>query len=106
VWSILDTFVDIGIDGWHGIQPNIGMDLRILKERYGDKLCFFGGVNCETLIEGPPEKAREEVEYAISHAGRDGGLVVTVSNVLQPGTQLGNYTAMRQAIHDYGVYPI
>ncbi len=106
VWTILDTFADIGIDGWHGIQPNIGMDLRILKERYGNTLCFFGGINCETLIEGPPEKAREEARYAIAHAARGGGLVVTTSNVLQPGTQLENYLAVRQAVRDYGRYPL
>jgi len=104
VWAILDTFVDLGIDGWHGIQPDIGMDLRLLQERYGDELCFFGGVNCETLIQGPPEKARQEVRYAIEHAARNGGLVVTTSNVLQPGTQCQNYQAMRQAIRDFGQY--
>jgi len=104
VWSVLDTFVDIGIDGWHGIQPDIGMDLRHLKEQYGDDLCFFGGVNCSTLIEGPATKAREEVRYAIQHAGSGGGLVITTSNVIQPGTQLENYRAMRQAVRDFGPY--
>ena len=33
-------------------------------------------------------------------------LVVTTSNALQPGAQLENYLAMRQAIRDYGRYPI
>ena len=37
VWRILDTFVDAKVDGWHGIQPSIGMDLRLLKERYAGK---------------------------------------------------------------------
>lgn len=106
VWSILDSLVEAGIDGWHGIQPRIGMDLRLLKERYGDKLCFFGGINCETLIEGPPEKAREEVRYAIQHAALGGGLVIATGNVLQPGTSLTNYLAARQATRDYGQYPI
>ena len=106
VWSILDALVEAGIDGWHGIQPRIGMDLRRLKERYGDKLCFFGGFNCETLIEGPPEKAQEEVRYAIQHAAPGGGLVIATGNVLQPGTSLENYLAARQATRDYGVYPI
>lgn len=106
VWSILDTFVEVGIDGWHGIQPSIGMDLRLLKERYGDRLCFFGGVNCETLVAGAPEQAREEVRYAIQHAAPGGGLVVTTGNVLQPGTKLENYYAARQATRDYGRYPI
>ena len=75
-------FIDIGIDDWHGIQPDIGMDLRLLKERYGTKLCFFGSVNCVIFIKGPSEKAYEEVRYAIEHAGYGGGLVVTISNVL------------------------
>ena len=104
VWDILDTFVEIGIDGWHGIQPAIGMDLRLLKQRYGKDLCFFGGVNCETLIEGTPEQVREEVRYAIEHAARGGGLVVATGNVLQPGTRLENYLAMRQAVRDCGPY--
>jgi uroporphyrinogen decarboxylase len=106
LWNILDDLVEIGIDGWHGIQTNIGMDLAKLKERYGERLCFFGGVNCETLISGTPETVREEVRYAIQHAARGGGLVVTNSNVIQPGTRLENYMAMRQAIRDYGQYPI
>lgn len=106
VWKILDDLVEIGIDGWHGIQTNIGMDLAKLKERYGEQLCFFGGVNCETLIGGTPDAIREEVRYAIQHAALGGGLVVTNSNVVQPGTPLENYMTMRQAIHDYGRYSI
>ena len=106
VWSILDGLVEAGIDGWHGIQPRIGMDLRLLKERYGDKLCFFGGLNCETLIAGTPEQAREEVRHAIQYAAPGGGLVIATGNVLQPGTNLDNYLATRQATRDFGAYPI
>ncbi len=106
VWRILDTFIDAQVDGWHGIQPSIGMDLHLLKERYRGKLCFFGGVNCETLVEGTPEDARAEVRYAIQHAAPGGGLVVTTGNVLQPGTRRENYLAARQAVRDYGAYPI
>jgi uroporphyrinogen decarboxylase len=105
-WAILDALVEADIDGWHGIQPRIGMDLRLLKERYGDKLCFFGGLNCETLIAGTPEQAREEVRYAIRHAAPGGGLVIATGNVLQPGTNLDNYLAARQAARDFGAYPI
>jgi uroporphyrinogen decarboxylase len=106
VWEILDYFVDLGIAGWHGIQPAIGMDLARLKQRYGGRLCFFGGVDCDTLISAPPEQARAQVRQAIAGAGRGGGLVITTSNVLQPGTRLENYLAMRQATRDFGPYPL
>jgi uroporphyrinogen decarboxylase len=104
LWDVLDDFVDIGIDGWHGIQPAIGMDFARLQERYGGRLCLFGGVDCETLINGPASRAREQVRYAIEHAGPGGGLVIATSNVLQPGTELDYYLAMRQAVDDFGMY--
>jgi uroporphyrinogen decarboxylase len=106
VWSILDGLIETGIDGWHGIQPNIGMDLRLLKERYGQQLCFFGGVNCETLLEGTPEQVRAEVRYAIEHAAPGGDLVLANGNVVQPGAKLENYLAGRQATKEFGAYPI
>jgi uroporphyrinogen decarboxylase len=104
VWQILDELVEAGIDGWHGIQRNIGMDLDRLKERYGKDLCFFGGVNTETLITGGPEEAREEVRSAIDQAAAGGGLVIACSNVVAPGSRLDSFLAMREAVRDYGHY--
>jgi len=102
LWDVLDDLVDAGIDGWHGIQRNIGMDMGRLKQRYGGRLCLFGGVNCETLIDGSPEEVREEVRTAIEQASAGGGLVVTTSNVVAPGSRLENYMALRRAVRDYG----
>jgi uroporphyrinogen decarboxylase len=105
-WSILDDIVAAGIDGWHGIQINIGMDMAKLKEKYGDKLCFFGGTNCDTLIDGGKDDIRKEVLDTIRGAAKGGGLVITTSNVVPPGATLENYTAMREAIREYGKYPL
>jgi uroporphyrinogen decarboxylase len=104
LWDVLDDLVEIGIDGWHGIQRNIGMDLGRLKKRYGERLCFFGGVNTETLITGSPQDLRDEVRTAIEQAAAGGGLVLTCSNVVPVGATLENYRAMRQAIQDFGKY--
>jgi uroporphyrinogen decarboxylase len=106
LWDILDDLADCGIDAWHGIQTNIGMDLGKLKQRYRNRFCFFGGANCDTLIDGTPEDVRKEIRDAILGAAPGGGLVVTTSNVLQPGVKIENYRAMRAAVRDYGTYPI
>jgi uroporphyrinogen decarboxylase len=105
-WSILDDLVEAGIDGWQGIQPNIGMDMKRLKEQYGGRLCLFGGVNNETLIAGTPQEVVEEVKYALRHAGPGGGLVITCGNTLQTGVQYDNYGAMWSATREFGHYPI
>jgi uroporphyrinogen decarboxylase len=105
-WAILDDLVSAGIDGWHGIQINIGMDMAKLKEKYGDKFCFFGGTNCDTLIDGNTDEIRKEVLDTIRGAARGGGLVITTSNVVPPGAKLENYQAMRECVRKYGNYPI
>ena len=101
LWAVLDDLVEIGIDAWHGIQRNIGMDLGELSRRYGDRLCLFGGVNTETMITGTPADVRDEVRTAIAATGGRGH-VVTCSNVVPPGASLENYTALRAAVREYG----
>jgi len=104
VWQILDDLIDAGVDGWHGIQRNIGMDLGRLKQQYGAHLCLFGGVNTETLITGGPEEVREEVRTAVEQAAAGGGLVIACSNVVAPGSRLDAFLAMREAVRDFGRY--
>ena len=106
VWDALDSLVGVGIDGWHGIQPSVGMDFKLLKEKYGKKLCFFGGVNCETLIDGSPKDVEEEAKYAIQNAAPGGGLVLASGNGVESGTTFENYKAMMKARENYGKYPI
>ena len=42
--------------------------------------------------------------YAIEHAAPGGGLVIATGNVVQPGSQLENYLAARQATREFGAY--
>jgi len=106
LWPLLDSFVTAGVDAWQGIQPSIGMDLKLLKERYGDRLTFFGGVDCDTLVAAGPREVEAQVAYAIRHAAPGGGFVMTSGNSLQSGTKLENYQAMVAATRRLGSYPI
>lgn len=105
-WPILDDFVEAGVNAWQGIQPPIGMDLKLLKEKYAGRLCFFGGVDVHTLIADTPAAVAEEVKYAIRHAGRGGGLVLTSGNSLMVGTKWDNHQALLSTAREYGRYPI
>ena len=106
LWEALDGLVGAGIDGWHGIQPAIGMDFKLLKEKYGKKICFFGGVDCDTLIAGSPEDVERQARYAIQQAAPGGGLVLTSGNGLENGTNVENYRAMMRVRQEFGHYPI
>lgn len=102
IWPILDMMIEVGIEGWHGIQPRIGMTLPELQERYGGRLCFWGGVDVDTLVAGTPEEVTQEVRIACESAPREGGLVLTCGNSVMVGVKYENYLAQLRAARLYG----
>ena len=97
--------IDAGIQAWQGIQPRLGMDMRILKEQFGDELCLWGGVNCETLTSGTPDDVRSEVSQALRYASQDGGLILGTSNTVMVGIPYENYSAMLDALRSWKTQP-
>lgn len=81
VRSLLDAWVDIGIDVVHPMEYRAGMDVVKLRERYGDKLAFIGGL-CNTIIlpSGTDDEVREHVLHVLS-AAKEGGLVIGTGNI-------------------------
>lgn len=74
--EVLDSFLDIGIDAINPVEPKAGMDLPRLKEKYGDRLAFIGGVdNSHVLPRGTQEEIRTHVTRLVE-AARSGGVIL------------------------------
>ena len=39
-----------GFDGYQSIDPSAGMDLSLVKEKYGDKVTLMGNVDCAKAL--------------------------------------------------------
>lgn len=102
--NLLDHFVEIGVDIINPVQCSAaGMDPKMLKEKYGDKLTFWGGgVDTQrTLPFGTPEEVYEEVSERLKIFAPGGGFVFNpVHNVLA-NTPPENLLAVFKAISDY-----
>jgi len=84
VMSLLDDFLELGIDVLIGVDPvqGKGTDLKLLKERVDGKMCLWGGVNGFLTIEKGEEKEVEDaVEESISVLGPEGFILSPVDNV-------------------------
>jgi hypothetical protein len=73
------------------------MDFKRLKEKYAGKLCLFGCMNVETLIDGSDGEIRAEVEYALKYAAPGGCLVFTSGNILEPCVTAAKYAVATEA---------
>ena len=70
------------------------MDPRDLKRRFGDRLCFEGGVSAQTTLPfGTVEDVRREVEEPIAVLGMGRGYIFGPSHAIQAGTPTENIVA-------------
>ena len=107
MYPLLDSIVGAGSDGLDPIDPSGGMELSVVKAKYGDKVAIKGNVDqTELLMYGPPEKVVEEVKKCIRDAGVGGGYVCSSSNSIHSGVDPELYQVMIDTIHHYGQYPL
>ena len=107
IWALMDLIVEAGFDGIHPIDPVAGMDIGEAKEKYGDKLCIMGNVDCGNLLSwGSKEEVREAVKDCVRKAGKGGGYICMSGNSIHGAVSPTNYAEMIRAIKEYGKYPL
>jgi uroporphyrinogen decarboxylase len=96
VMKAVPGLIDMGIDVLQALQFSArGMDPRELKSKYGDGLCFEGGVSVQTTLPfGSPADVQAEVEQLVSILGENGGYILGPSHWIQAGTPPENILTM------------
>jgi uroporphyrinogen decarboxylase len=83
------------------------MEPEGLKKDFGDKLVFHGGIDLQhTLPFGTPNEVKAEVKRYIQALAPGGGYIVAAAHYVQSDVPPANLVAIRDAIHEYGYYPI
>jgi uroporphyrinogen decarboxylase len=102
----VEGLIDMEIDVLQALQFSaVGMDPAELKRRFGDRLCFEGGVSVQTTLPfGSPEDVRREVEELIAVLGENGGYILGPSHAVQAGTPPENIVAMFDAALSFYPY--
>ncbi len=96
VLEAVPGLIDMGVDVLQALQFDAaGMDPVALKEQYGDRLCFEGGVSVQhTLPHGTAQDVRHEVTERIDVLGNGGGYILGPSHAIQAGTPPENVVAL------------
>jgi uroporphyrinogen decarboxylase len=103
--SILKDLIEIGIDVINPVQVSAkDMSPELLKGRYGDKICFWGGIDTQELLPtGQPEEVKKEVEHIVSTLGENGGYILGAVHNIQPDVPPENVVAMYEHGIEYSV---
>jgi hypothetical protein len=105
VVRLLPDFIEAGFDILNPVQCSAaGMDPRGLKERFGDRIVFWGGgVDTQrTLPFGTPDDVRREVRERIAIFSPGGGFVFNTIHNVQAKVPVENLRALYEAVREFG----
>jgi uroporphyrinogen-III decarboxylase len=102
--NFMEALIESGFDIINPVQWNAaGMDPRRLKERYGERIVFWGGgVDTQrTLPFGSPEEVRRQVLSLCEIFAPGGGFVFNTVHNIQANTPVRNVVAMLDALDEF-----
>jgi len=88
--AVVPNFIDAGINVMLPNEPAAGMDIVNIRETYGAKLAFMGGID-KHVLRRSREEILAELEYKIPPMVRTGGCVLGLDHRIPNGTPLANY---------------
>jgi hypothetical protein len=103
VEPFMSHFIESGFDIINPVQINAsGMDPRKLKEKYGDKLVFWGGgVDTQGVFAfGTPSQVKEQVKMQCEILNNNGGFVFNTVHNIQANVPFENVIAMLEALKE------
>ncbi len=107
VVPLIGDLIDNGIDILNPVQVSAAnMDPRDLKQRYGDRLTFWGGgIDTQHVLGfGTPEDVRKDVRKNVAALKPGGGYVFNSVHNIQAGVPPENIVAMFDAAYECGFY--
>ena len=100
--SIFGDICEMGADIWNPCQPC--NDLYLMKQKYGDKICFSGGVDSQFVLANPdktPEDVKKEVIKRINEMALPNGGYITAPSHGVPYDK-NKLEAMESSAINYG----
>ncbi|MFP4057801.1 MAG: uroporphyrinogen decarboxylase family protein [Candidatus Brocadiia bacterium] len=102
--AIVPELVEAGLDILNPLQPEC-LDIDAIHRRFGRRLTFDGCIGTQsTMPWGSPGDVRARVKACIEKYGREGGLILAPTHVLEPEVPLANIDALFAACRAYGAF--
>ncbi|MBD3197319.1 MAG: hypothetical protein GF317_19850 [Candidatus Lokiarchaeota archaeon] len=104
--DFLPDLIQAGLNGIQALEPAAGVNLKHLKETYGDKICFLGGMDSSRILNfGSPKEIDKHVAECINIAGKGGGYFAGPShNIIHAPWK--NLITFRESLEKHRTYPL
>lgn len=104
VKDLIPYFIEEGIDCLQPLEVKAGMNLIELKEEYGDKISFMGGIDVRLMALDDPRPIEEEIKRKITVAKEGGGYIYHSDHSIPKNVSFQRYKKIIDLVKKYGEY--
>ncbi len=106
ITQLLGSFIELGIDLFHPLEPLPATDMPAIKAQFGEQLSFMGAVDIKEAMPGSISDVEAEVKRRIDILAPKGGYILAPANHLQTDVPPQNIVALYDFGRKYGRYPL
>jgi uroporphyrinogen decarboxylase len=98
--EVFPDLIELGLDIYNTFQPEI-YDVAKMKELYGDKITFFGGISTQRLLpSASPKEVKAEMKRLMKLLGQDGGYIVAPTHAMPNDIPTENIMAFLEVVQN------
>jgi len=97
--SVIDIFIECGVNVFYPCEPAAGMDIVQLRKKYGNRIAMMGGIDKHVLRQGR-EVIKRELEYKLQPLMQGGGMCFGLDHRIPNMTPLDDYRYYVQTARD------
>lgn len=102
--QLLPHMIEAGVDCVQPLEAKAKMDVRELKEVYGDRLTFFGNIDVRKMSHRDPAAIEDEIAGKFEVAKVGGGYIYHSDHSVPPDVSFEQYTRVMDLVRKYGTY--
>jgi len=101
----MDEIAACGFAGLHSLQPSAGIDISVIKKRYGKDFVLVGNIDLDYVMTmAAPDEVAEVVMKTIDAAAPGAGFILSTCNTPIQAVPPADALAIYETAHRYGVY--
>jgi uroporphyrinogen decarboxylase len=104
IMPVIDQLVQANPHALHSLDPQGGVDIAEVKQRFGNQVCLIGNVNCGLMDTGTDEDVIASARYALRQGMPGGGYIFSTSNCVYTGMKLSRYEIILDVWQKEGNY--
>jgi len=102
---IFEDFIEIGLDSYNPLEAKAGLDVVVLKKKYGKKLGYCGNGNVQVWETGDKDLIKKDVLYKLN-AAKGGGFIFQSDHSVTSDVSGHTYDYIVKLVREYGKYPL